>query len=273
MRNESPGYGQIDNAYARRLATTAATDDGPVFMVNLMSYKAVATYADGNPDGVTGRQADDRYAPLDVLEAIGARMILVADVEDQLLGDRPAWDRVAIVEYPTRRSFIDMQSRPDFQAKHEHKEAGMEATFVIGCELASWPVSLGDGDDPAWEDVPHPPTDEDGPVVVIHVARYAEATGREAMGRYEEVAGAVARPHGVRIGAWFDVEGTIVGDGRQWDQVRCNLFPSRAAFMAVATDSVRLAAQAAHRAPAMTDTYTLVCRPARSLLDTLAPPD
>ncbi|HAN35541.1 MAG TPA: hypothetical protein DCQ52_08845, partial [Acidimicrobiaceae bacterium] len=46
-----------------------------------------------------------------------------------------------------------------------------------------------------------------------------------------------------------------------WDQIRFNVFPSRAAFMAVVMDPERLAAQAAHRETAIADTYTLITRP------------
>ena len=53
----------------------------------------------------------------------------------------------------------------------------------------------------------------------------------------------------------------IVGDGRTWDQVRFNVFPSKAAFMAVALDPERLAAQADHREVAIADTYTFIIRP------------
>lgn len=56
-------------------------------------------------------------------------------------------------------------------------------------------------------------------------------------------------------------EGTILGDGRQWDEVRFNAFPSRAAFFAVAADPDRSAAQADHRDVAVADTYALVLRP------------
>ena len=65
---------------------------------------------------------------------------------------------------------------------------------------------------------------------------------------------------GVRISGWFGVEGTIVGDGREWDQVRFNAFPSKAAFMAVIHDPARLEAQKAHREEAILDTYTLIVR-------------
>jgi hypothetical protein len=87
------------------------------------------------------------------------------------------------------------------------------------------------------------------------------------MVEYQTRAAEVAVPHGVRISGWFGVEGTIVGDGRQWDQARFNAFPSKAAFMAVVFDPDRLEAHHDHREVAIADTYTLILRPA---LDRLA---
>ncbi len=64
----------------------------------------------------------------------------------------------------------------------------------------------------------------------------------------------------MRINGWFDVEDTIIGDGRAWHQVRFNEFPSKAAFMAVVTDPARLEAQKDHREVAIADTYTMIVR-------------
>ena len=106
-----------------------------------------------------------------------------------------------------------------------------------------------------------PPTAEDGYVAVLHVLRFHDEQADGEMVTYQQAAGRTAVPHGVRIGGWFAVEGTIIGDGRSWDQARFNLFPSRAAFMAVALDPDRLAAQAEHRDVAVADTYTMILRP------------
>ncbi len=257
----APGYGQVDVDYALRLATVEPDADGPIWMVNLMAYKDRAVY-DGAESDVSGREADDRYAPVDVLAELGAQVAFVADVEDQLLGDSPRWDRIGVVRYPTRRSFIEMQSRPDFKAKHVHKEAGMAETIVAGCTPIASPQDRPDAPAPVdWSAVPHPPTDEDGPVMVLHLIRFHPGKADTDMVRYQDDAARVAVAHGVRIAGWFGVEGTIVGDGRQWDQVRFNLFPSKAAFLAVATDPERLESQAAHRERAIADTYALILRP------------
>ena len=268
MTTTGPGYGTIDRVYALRLASTPPDDDGPVWMVNLMSYRDAAVYADGRDESITGREADDRYAPLDVLADIGAEPVFVAEVDTQLLGDSPEWDRVGVVKYPTRRAFIEMQSRPDFQEKHVHKEAGMASTIVAGCVPIHDPFQDIDPSTlPDWSDVPHPPTDDDGPVTVLHFIRFHPGGAEADMVDYERHAGEVAVPHGVRVSGWFGVEGTIIGDGRSWDQARFNAFPSKAAFMAVALDPSRLEAQHEHREVAIADTYTMILRP---VIDRLA---
>ena len=260
---DGPRYGQVDREYGLRLATTAPEDDGPVWMVNLMKYREVADYVDGRESSITGREADDLYSPIDSLSAVGAEIAFVGDVEQQLLGDETVWDRIAVAKYPTRHAFIAMQSRPEFQESHKHKDAGMDTTIVIGCE----PMTAATTDRPNavdWADVPHPPTDEDGPVIVLHVIRFEDDVEPDQtpgeMVSYQSAAEVVGVKHGVRISGWFSVEGTIVGDGRSWDQVRFNLFPSKAAFMAVVMDPDRQAAED-HRTTAIADTYTMTIRP------------
>ena len=258
-------YAEVDLDYERVLAETSPEGDGPVWMVNFMKYRPVAEYVDGRATDLTGEQADDQYAPFEAFEEVGAELVFLAAVDTQLLGADPAWDRVAVVKYPNRRAFVDMTHLRSFEEKHPHKDAGMERTIVVGARPTGWPALPDDA--PAWESVPHPPTPDDPPVVVLHLLRFAEgASARSSMEGYQDAAGAVAVPHGVRIAGWLDVEGTILGDGRRWDQVRFNAFPSKAAFLAVALDPDRLAAQAEHREPAIADTYALILRP---LLDRL----
>jgi len=252
-------YGTIDRAYAARLDALPPEEDGPVWMVNLMRYRERAEYADGRPTDLTGREADDRYAPFGPFRTVGAELVFLSDVDQQLVGDDQQWDRIAVVRYPTRRAFLEMQDLPEYAALHEHKDAGMASTFVICCTAAEWPELPADA--AALGSVPHPSTPDDGPVVLLHVLRYHEGQRSAGLDVYQEAGGGVALPHGVRIAAWLDVEGTVVGDGRGWDEVRFHTFPSRAAFEAVATDPARIAAQSDHRAPAIADTYTVALRP------------
>jgi uncharacterized protein (DUF1330 family) len=257
-------YGRVDREYGKRLATTPPDQDVPVWMVNLMKYRPVADYRDGREVAISGKEADDAYAPRETLAAIGARAVFFGDVHQQLLGDAPTWDRIGVVKYPTRRSFIDMQARPEFKVAHEHKDAGMEQTIVMGCQPMPYPVAPTGVSEVDWADVPHPPTEDDGPVMVLHVIRFEDAEAAHVtpteMEAYTSAAAVSASRHGVRIAGWFAVEGTIVGDGRAWHQVRFNAFPSKAAFMSVVFDPARLEAQKDHREKAIADTYTMIVR-------------
>ena len=133
-------YGTPNREYGMKMATMSPEDDGPVWMVNLMKYREVAEYADGRQSSISGRDADDAYSPLDSLAAVGAMPVFFGDVDQQLLGDEPKWDRIGVVKYPTRKSFIDMQSLPSFQKSHQHKDAGMETTIVIGTQPMEMPT-------------------------------------------------------------------------------------------------------------------------------------
>jgi len=182
----NPAYGTVNRDMIGRWLRLPARDDGPFWALNLMKYHAVADYGDATST-VSGREADDAYAPLGPLAAIGAMVAFHGDVLDQRLGD-PAWDRIGIVRYPSRAGFFAMQQRDDFKGQHVHKEAGMEFTIVMSCLPTSHRAS-----DPG-----------EGKLVLV-VER-----GGEAM----------ADPEGATEVAAFDVEGVIVGDDRTFDRAR-----------------------------------------------------
>jgi len=247
-----PRYGQPNFEYISRMAATPPEEDGPVFMVNLMKYRQKAAYVGGNEPERSGREADDIYAPTDILRDIGARIVFIGDVTQQLLG-APTWDRIGVVRYPTRRAFLDMQRRGDFKEKHVHKDAGMEQTIVLSCTPLAVP------------ELPEPPAHElapgDAPFVMLHVLKFAEG-GEAGMADYGASAGAVGLQLGVRPEAMLKVEGTVVGDGRMWDQVRFNRFPSKAIFQQLTADPVHRAGQAG-RAASLEDTYAMMVSPTR----------
>ena len=146
-----PRYGTIDTDYGMQLATTAPDQDGPVWMVNLMKYRDVAEYADGRESSISGSEADDLYSPLDSLAAVGARPVLFGDVDQQLLGEDTVWDRIGVVKYPTRKSFIDMQALPNVQGiaqtqrrRHgQHDRDGNPADRTTEGATRSHPGRLG----------------------------------------------------------------------------------------------------------------------------------
>lgn len=172
-------YGRVNFEYATDMGTREPADDGPIFMVNLMKYRAEADYQGevAGAESISGKEADDRYSPVDVLEKIGATVVFFGDVVSQ--GSIDEWDRVGIVRYASRRSFIEMQSRRDFQDKHVHKEAGMDYTICLGA-------------------LPRIGGATRSPYCTLHLT----ATEQE--------------PSGNNSQSLFQVEGTVLGDGRVW---------------------------------------------------------
>lgn len=130
-----PRYGAMNEAY---IASFFARDEpgGPMWALNLMKYRERAEYADGRESALSGAEADNVYAPHEHLAAVGSRIILVAPVVHQLVGDDWLWDRIAIAQYRDRMAIVEMSSSADFQEDEQHKEAGMDFTIV----MASFPV-------------------------------------------------------------------------------------------------------------------------------------
>ena len=261
-----PSFGQINQAQMARMVNPA--EDGPFYMINLIQFREKAVYPDGRETDLTGREANNLYSPIDILEEIGAEVVFMAQVEKMRLGDGTKWDQVAIVRYPSRRAFLQMTQRPDFQARSIHKDAGVGRTIVMVSHLIDLPTSEGSTrPEPAY-----PATADDRPFEMIHVLRYRDTaryeegstepavSGREAMEKYGTVAGSVARPMGVHPAAWFRIEGVFIGDGRPWDEVRINHFPSQATLAKHLESEVRAEAQR-HRAAALEDTYAIQARP------------
>jgi cell division ATPase FtsA len=104
------------------------------------------------------------------------------------------WDRIGIVRYATRKSFIDMQSRSDFGEKHVHKAAGMARTTLVCCRPVDESI-----------DTRNRPMPLENRLVAMVVR---QAANRDAA--FADLAEAVQ----------FHVEGTIIGDGRKWDTVQ-----------------------------------------------------
>ncbi len=176
-------YGKVNKDYGLHLATRPPEEDGPIFMVNLMKYHEVAQYESGDGGAISGREADDKYNPSSILNKLGADIMLAADVRTTVLGED--WDRIAIVRYPTRRSFIEMQTRKDFAEKHVHKSAGMLRTILPCCTPRDHALNTRER--------------PNGGMSIEHLVMLVSAE------RFP--------------GATLDVEGTIIGDGRTWSSV------------------------------------------------------
>jgi uncharacterized protein (DUF1330 family) len=87
-------------------ALSCRSDVGPVTMLNLLAFK---------PDGGRERYMEYGTAVLPLLEKAGGHVVFQGQAAPVLLGDE-SWDLVLLVEYPTRRAFVEMIQSPEYQA-------------------------------------------------------------------------------------------------------------------------------------------------------------
>jgi len=85
---------------------TRRADEGPVTMLNLLSFK---------PDGGRERYLEYGEAVLPLLERAGGQVLFQGQAAPAVLGAQ-SWDLVLLVEYPTRGAFLEMIQSPDYQA-------------------------------------------------------------------------------------------------------------------------------------------------------------
>lgn len=113
----------------------ATPDDAPVVMINLLRYRDEAAYAEGaDAAPCTGREAYERYgiavAPL--LAAVGGRPIWRGEAHAAVIApEGEHWDEAILVEYPSRKAFLEMASSPAYQAIAHHRTAALEDSRLI----------------------------------------------------------------------------------------------------------------------------------------------
>ena len=123
-----------------KLRAFFASDDGrPFYNVNLMLYRDVAIYADGNqrPGIRTGADAANAYsrAIIPLLLARGSYPVFISSKISNLLEEgAPGADffqEVAIVRYRSRRDMLDMISAPVYMAGAPHKFASLAKNVAV----------------------------------------------------------------------------------------------------------------------------------------------
>ena len=101
-------------------------DEGPVVMLNLLKFKARDGQAEYNKYG---------DSVIKMVESLGGKLLWLGKVDQALIGpiDENDWDAIALVQYPSRKDFLEMVSTPEYEKAHEHRESGLERTVLIAC--------------------------------------------------------------------------------------------------------------------------------------------
>ena len=109
--------------------------DAPIVMINLLRYREQAQYADGSDaTPCSGRDAYGRYGVEAVkhVAAADGRMLWMGAARFTLIGpDDEQWDDAVLVEYPTKKAFLEMVMKPEYQAIVLHRTAALEDSRLI----------------------------------------------------------------------------------------------------------------------------------------------
>jgi uncharacterized protein (DUF1330 family) len=109
-----------------------STDDGPVVMLNLLRF---AKTAGGN--AATGAQSYETYGDQmrEIMAQRGIKLLWRGRADSVIIGDDDGddWDMVLLVEYPSRKAFIEMATSKDYEKVGEHRTAGLADSRLIAC--------------------------------------------------------------------------------------------------------------------------------------------
>lgn len=115
----------------KRLA--ASEDDGPVVMLNLLRF---AKDAGGGAAG-TGADSYDTYGDKmrDIMASRGIKLLWRGRGDQVVIGDDDddAWDMILLVEYPSRKVFLEMGASKDYEKVGEHRTNALADSRLIAC--------------------------------------------------------------------------------------------------------------------------------------------
>lgn len=106
-------------------------EDTPVVMVNLLSFK---DRADGGNEGMSGAESYGRYGQnmRKFVESKGGRFIWSGRVDSMVIGESDAdFQIVALVEYPSRRAFLEIASSAHVAEIGKDRAKGLAGQWLI----------------------------------------------------------------------------------------------------------------------------------------------
>jgi uncharacterized protein (DUF1330 family) len=111
-------------------ALAARPADAPVVMINLLQFRADV-----------GRESYLRYAQKVAphLQRVGGTVRYAGAAPGVVIGDgeKPWWDAIIVVEYPSPAAFLDMVSNEEYLNVHEYRAAGLDRGDLIATSIWS----------------------------------------------------------------------------------------------------------------------------------------
>lgn len=97
-------------------ALMQSAEQGKVVMLNLLKFK---------PAGGAASYQEYARRVTPILLRIGAKMIFAGPVTSTVIGDQ-SWDSIVLVEYPSRKTFVEMVTSAEYQAIHHFRDQALE---------------------------------------------------------------------------------------------------------------------------------------------------
>ncbi len=107
--------------------------DTPVVMLNLLKFAERAS-GNGETGERSGRESYARYGDRmrELLEQTGARVLFQGRADSVVIGGAAdGWDAVILVEYPSRKAFLEMTSTPKYREVSKDRGAGLVDSRLI----------------------------------------------------------------------------------------------------------------------------------------------
>ncbi len=111
-------------------------EDTPVVMVNLLKFKE---QADGANEGISGTESYMKYGARmrEFVESKGGRFIWSGRVDSMVIGESDAdFDVVALVEYPSRKAFLEIVTSSHVTEIGEDRKMGLEGQWLLATTAA-----------------------------------------------------------------------------------------------------------------------------------------
>jgi uncharacterized protein (DUF1330 family) len=122
----------VDTRPTQLAALKALPADAPVVMINLLKF---------NEGGGRERYLQYGREVAPHLARVGATVRYGGSAPVNVIGDgeRPWWDAILVVEYPTPSAFVDMVKDPGYQQVHEHRAAALQRGDLIA--TSTWTMA------------------------------------------------------------------------------------------------------------------------------------
>jgi uncharacterized protein (DUF1330 family) len=107
-------------------------NEEPFVMLNLLKFKK---------DG--GREAYFRYIKESgpFVEGVGAKVLYFGKANELLQGAED-WDILMLVQYPSRKAFLEMTRNPDYLKVHEYRAEGVERAVLYATDPVKFKAIL-----------------------------------------------------------------------------------------------------------------------------------